>query len=222
MKNLVVIPTRKRGVLVRRNILISIENSRNSKFLLSVDDDDDSDYSWAQANEIDILRGRNSNMNQALNRAANMNANSFDFITFMGDDHVARTREWDLKLIDSIKGMSFGIAYGDDLIAGGNLPTAALISSAFIRTLGYMAPPILRHMYIDDFWLTIGSKTGSLRFNSDVVIEHMHHSVGKANLDSTYKSTNRHVVNLRDKASFLLYKLTGLSSDLRKLRRNFS
>jgi len=75
-------------------------------------------------------------MNGTLNLIANKYADKYEYIAFMGDDHRPRTIGWDQKLVDSIADINNGIAYGNDLFQGINLPTAVLLKSSIVKTLG--------------------------------------------------------------------------------------
>ena len=217
-RNAVIIPTRGRGRKIRDRILESQANAGSSAFYLSVDEDDLSDYTWASLDGVGIVRGKNACMNEALNRAAIQLCFEYEFLTFMGDDHVARTKDWDLKLIEAAEALGpAAMAYANDLLAGESLPTAVLVDSKLVQRLGYMAPPVLRHMFLDDFWLEIGSRSKKLAYLNDVVLEHLHFSVGKSESDATYENTNQNVKNLRDKFAYNLYKITRLKRDLKKL-----
>jgi hypothetical protein len=199
-------------------ILESVTRSETSEFILSVDSDDSTDYSWAIDNSIKMIRHPNRSMNEALNNAALTYSNQFEFLTFMGDDHVARTNGWDTLLIESISDLSFGLAFGDDLIAGESLPTSVVLSSSLVLTLGYMTPPSLKHMYLDNFWLDLGRKTGRIRYVPNVIIEHMHHSVGKSEFDVTYSKTNKHAKKIADGLRYACYKKFTMPHDIFKLK----
>lgn len=217
--NALIIPTRGRGRLIEPRVLQSLALSSSTDLYLSVDDSDTSDYGWAHKNGVSIITGPNSSMNQALNRAAKELSDSYSYLTFMGDDHIARTQDWDLRLIEALeKTGGFGLAYGNDLLAGKLLPTAVLMDSRIVSSLGYMSPPQLRHMFLDDFWLEIGNRAGCIHYLDHVVIEHLHFSVGKSEKDQIYENTNKNSKNLRDKLIFSLYKLVRLRSDLRKIK----
>lgn len=159
-------------------------------------------------------------MNQALNRAAVQVCNEYEFVSFMGDDHVARTENWDGRLMEAARQSgSPGLSYGNDLLAGEALPTAVLMDSRLIRTLGYMTPPSLRHMFLDDFWLEIGTRLGRIRYLEDVVVEHMHFSAGKSVKDLTYESTNQNIKNFNDGLRYKLYLNLRAKADVEKIKR---
>jgi hypothetical protein len=109
------------------------------------------------------------------------------YIGFMGDDHLPRTASWDGTICEALDELgSAGIVYGNDLFQGPNLPTAVFMHAEIVRTLGYMAPPCLRHMFLDNFWLELGRSAGTIRYLPDVIIEHMHPEAGKAPEDDNY------------------------------------
>jgi hypothetical protein len=111
-------------------------------------------------------------------------------IGFMGDDHRPRTKGWDVDVMEALRfGEKSGVAYGNDLVHGPAIPTAAFITADLVRKLGYMAPPGLTHMYADNFWRLLGEAT-SLTYLPNTVIEHMHPIVGKAEWSEQYAEVN--------------------------------
>lgn len=113
-----------------------------------------------------------------------------DIIGFMGDDHRPRTYGWDLEIEELIgAGCVPGVAYGNDLVHGPEIPTAAFVSAELVRKLGYMAPPGLIHMYADNFWKLLGQTT-NLHYLPNVIFEHLHPIVGKAEWTPQYEEVN--------------------------------
>lgn len=125
-------------------------------------------------------------------------------IGFMGDDHRPRTEGWDRRIVEALSDRP-GVAYGNDLLQGANLPTAAFLSATIIDALGYMVPRGLVHMYLDNFWKELGTNLDALTYLEDVVIEHMHPFAGKAELDEGYQRVNAPEVYARDKRVFENY-----------------
>jgi hypothetical protein len=109
-------------------------------------------------------------------------------VGFMGDDHRVRTRGWDVALADAAGPV--GIAYGNDLLRGEELPTSVVMGADVIATTGHMVPPTLQHLYIDDYWKALGIGMDRLAYLPDVVIEHLHPAAGKAPMDDSYRTTN--------------------------------
>jgi hypothetical protein len=141
-------------------------------------------------------------------------------VGFMGDDHLPRTGGWDKALIDSLSGQP-GVAFGNDLIQGEKLPTACIISADIIRSLGYMCPPDQVHLYLDDFWKALGCNT-HLVYRNDVVVEHLHPTVGHAQWDDSYRQNNDPAQYNLDHAAYSRFLVTRWPSDLAKLRKDLS
>ena len=140
------------------------------------------------------------------------------YIGFMGDDHLPRTPCWDTAVSGALDDLGSGIVYGNDLLQGEKLPTAAFMTADIIRTLGSMCPPTLEHLYIDNAWLELGRAMGRLRYLPDVVIEHLHPAAGKAATDQTYAEANAPDRYRRDRAAFETWRSDGLPRDLELLR----
>lgn len=124
-----------------------------------------------------------------------------DAFGFMGDDHVPRSPRWDAELYAAAV-IPNGIAYGDDLLQRSNLPTAVLMDAEIVRKLGWLVPPGIKHMYIDNWWRDLGNALGTLRYVDHVVIEHMHPVAGKAEKDEGYRRTNTDRMYTEDEAAY--------------------
>lgn len=142
-----------------------------------------------------------------------------DFVGFMGDDHLPRTKNWDDKLTDELRILKTGIVYGDDLFQHERLPTAAFMTANIPDRLGFMAPNELRHLYVDDYWKDLGNGIGKLLYYPEVVIEHLHYLNSKSIQDETYERNNNARAASADRAMYLLYKSTGkLNRDIAAVR----
>jgi hypothetical protein len=142
-----------------------------------------------------------------------------DVLVFLGDDHLPRTTGWDKALADALAGKPAAIAYGNDLLQGERIPTAVAMTASIPRVLGYMAPPALAHLYVDNVWRDWGEGIGALTYLPDVIIEHLHPAAGKAERDAGYDAVNAVEVDSADKAAYLAYRDGGgLAADLEKLR----
>jgi hypothetical protein len=139
-------------------------------------------------------------------------------IGFMGDDHRPRTLGWDRAYVDALSDLGTGIVYGDDLFQGRRLPTQCAMTADIVRALGYMAPPALTHLYVDNFWLSLGEQAQCIRYLPDVVIEHRHPVVGKAQWDEGYQRVNDGTMYAKDSAAFADYCRTALAEDVAKVR----
>lgn len=139
-------------------------------------------------------------------------------IGFCGDDHRPRTHGWDKAYLDALREMGTGIVYGNDLLQGENIPTQVAMTSDIVRALGYMAPPSLTHLYVDNFWKVLGNGADCLRYLPDVIVEHLHPVAGKAEWDEGYKRVNSRAMYERDAAAFDEWLSTSMLSDVAKVR----
>lgn len=155
-----------------------------------------------------------------LNRAANLSLmflNSPKYLGFMGDDHLPQTRGWDVQIMANLNQDFPSFAYGNDLFQREKLPTACFMSSVVVDELGYMAPPELKHLYVDNFWKDLGEALGAITYLDDVIIEHLHFANGKSPHDETYEHANAH--NEADKAAYEEYLKNSFEFDVELLKR---
>jgi hypothetical protein len=113
-----------------------------------------------------------------------------------------------------------GIAFGDDLVQGELLPTAVFMTTDIIQALGYMAPPGLDHLHIDTVWRDWGELLGPEHYHyiPQLIIEHMHPLVGKAEWDEGHRRVNSDEQWAHDELAYTSYRAEALPSDAAKLR----
>lgn len=168
-----------------------------------------------------IYESGTTGMNASLNEAAHYFTQAVDdrpfAIGFMGDDHLPRTPGWDLHYLATLATLGTGIVYGNDLLQGQNLPTQVAITSDIIRRIGYMAPPDLKHLYMDNYWKDLGEGAGCIRYLPDVIVEHLHPVAGKAAWDDNYARVNAH--DAHDSAAYAELRAKGwLRHDINLVR----
>jgi hypothetical protein len=108
------------------------------------------------------------------------------------DDHIFRTPGWDASFIEEIeKNGGWGLACGNDLLTPDwkvhRHPSGTVMSGNVVRTLGYFTNPRFQHIGVDTWQRDLFESIGKLFFIPEVVIEHMHAHVGKAEIDAQYK-----------------------------------
>lgn len=191
--------------------------SNKARLLVVVDDDDPELLGYlelglsARAPGIDLwsLPPRGS-MVGALNQAVRLLGPSdvfpsLDFpfaLGFMGDDHRPRTPGWDLDVVAELRRLGMGIVTGRDGFREDHLPTWCAMTSNIVKILGYMAPPGLVHIAVDNAWMTLGSALGAFSYLPHVLVEHMHPFAGKAQMDAGYARVNAGSMYERDLAEF--------------------
>lgn len=188
---LVIVPTRGRPQNIAR-LEKALKDTRTSvaDFLYVVDDDDPSamDYARMGLERLSVIP--RMRLVGSLNFIAPRYTGQYDAIGFMGDDHLPVTPFWDQTILTEIASQDVFrrplVAYGNDLIQGANLPTAVFMSSRVVKALGWFAPPVLTHLYADNFWLLLGQELGALTYLPDVVIQHLHPVGGTAPWDDGY------------------------------------
>ena len=213
--NLVIIPTRGRPDNAERAMKQLQEFSTISDLMLAIDDDDEANYPRLDGITYEV--NPRLRMNGTLNLVANKYADKYETITFLGDDHMVRTEGWDEKLYAPIKEKGYGLSYGNDLFQKENLPTAVMQSTNIIRTLGYFAPPKLIHLYMDNYWKTLGQVLNALFYKDDVIVEHMHYLVGKSTVDEGYIEVNSGEIYNKDRETFIEYVNTEFPAEIAKL-----
>lgn len=191
------------------------KNSTISDLCIGIDNDEYELY--PKLNNVIYDINPNMQLGPKLNLLANKYCHEYKYIAFMGDDHLIQTIAWDQKLIEPIKEVQYGMSYGNDLIKGELLPTAILMNSNIIQQLGYMCPPNQVHLYLDDFWLHLGKTLGTIVYCSDVIIEHMHFTTGKSEIDKTYVESNSPELYQYDEAAYKKYLNDQFKNDIKKL-----
>lgn len=157
-----------------------------------------------------------------LNYVARRWSTQVEYVGFMGDDHLPRTRGWDEQMAGELDSLEPRIAYGNDLLQGANLPTAVFMQSRMIRAMGVMAPQVMRHLYLDNFWKELGERVGGLRYRDDVIIEHLHPVAGKAAMDEGYARVNAAEADRRDREAWVDYRDgEGFAALLRLVREEY-
>lgn len=139
----------------------------------------------------------------------------FDIIGQFGDDHHPRTLRWDAAVTEAMRPM--GVVYGNDLHQGERLPTVAFMDAEIIRRLGYMVPPEIQHLYMDNWFRALGERLGTLTYLPDVVIEHMHPHAGKAEMDDGYRQVNSRAAYKAGKRAFDWYMSRRFDDDIARL-----
>lgn len=215
-KLLTIVPTRSRNEKHKELTELFLKTSKVSDLLFGLDEDDQHTYDRLNGVMYDV--NPRLRMNGTLNLLANKYCNEYEYICFIGDDHRPRTEGWDEKLLASIKGKPYGMAYGNDLLKGKKLPTAILMDSNIIKKIGFMAPPILIHLYLDNFWKDFGNALGTLTYSDDVVLEHLHYSRGKSDIDEVYLEANSSAVKSADQENYEKYKVEQFQIDLEKCK----
>lgn len=146
-------------------------------------------------------------------------------IGWAGDDHLPRTDGWAQRYLAELHDLGTGVVYGDDQHHGQKIPTQWAMTADIVRAIGRMIPALVSHLYSDNAVGALAEAAGCLRYLPDVVIEHMHPIMGKAEWDEQYRAMNTRERARADKATFerwqarpLDHPRAGLASQAAKVR----
>jgi len=213
--NLVILPTRSRPDNAERCINALKEHSVMSDFVIAIDDDQSDLYPRLDGVTYEV--NPRLRMNGTLNLVANKYADKYETIFFLGDDHLVQTPSWDEYLTKAIKHKGYGLAYGNDLLQKHQLATAVMMSTNIIKAVGYMAPPKLVHLYMDNYWMILGQRLGTLWYFDNVIIEHLHPVAGKVEWDEQYREANSNEVANADRMELHRYMEEDFAGELEKI-----
>lgn len=193
-KILVIVPSRSQGNGREKNIDRFIDAWKEhteglSDIVIALDPDDEHYYN-RRKEAIYFVNKVRERMIPTLNKCANVFAKDYEMVAFFGDDHLIKTN-WESEMYQANKECGVnGIFYGNDLLQGEKLATAVCLDSRIITSLGYFAPPMLIHLFADNFWMDLGKDLGTLRYFPHIIFEHLHPHISKTEMDSMYLESN--------------------------------
>ena len=217
----IIVPSRGRPQSIAE-LVKSLEETKTSSSLYVVIDEDDPTLEEYKKLSVElefnymITEREGKGMAKPLNKAAKFlsDAGWYDHFCFLGDDHRPRTIDWDMQLVNKLDWMETGLAYGDDLLQGEQLPTAVAMSGNIVKALGGMVPPNMIHLYLDNFWLQLGRDLDAICYMPEVVIEHLHPVAGKGEWDDQYREVNAEEVYSADAIAFKEYMASNAYQEL--------
>ena len=201
MRNLVVlVPSRNRPQNIEDLIKSFDETETESDLIVIVDDDEPQMDAYLQLGcDVLMVEKQGKGMAKPLNFAARHYAHKYRHFAFLGDDHRPRTKNWDVHFINKLDELGTGLVYGNDLLQGENLATAVAMTGNIVKELGGMVPQDMIHLYLDNFWMTLGKDLNALAYLPEVILEHLHPVAGKAEWDDQYREVNAPEVYSADK-----------------------
>ena len=215
IKMKVLVPSRGRPENIQRLIDAFGETWAHAELVVVVDNDDPTVEQYKAIDGITLHVDDRLRLGGTLNKWAPILAEECDIIGFMGDDHVPRTNEWDFVIEGHCRRNS--VIYGNDLLQGENLATAVFMDSNIVKKLGFFVLPGQIHLFMDNFWMTLGRELGTLTYLPHVIIEHMHRDNGKSESDQTYVEANSPENWSNDEAVYRRWMASDMASDIRKV-----
>jgi hypothetical protein len=220
------IPTRNRPNSIK-HILEEYKIYGNGyiDFVIGVDEDDEYIGDYVRlANDYNVILyiAQRKRLGPTLNDMSVKYAKKYFALGFIGDDMRPRTEGWDGKIMSSLQQLKTGIVHGDDGHWGKDLATQVFMTSDIVQTLGYMVPPGMIHMYLDNFWSEFAREINKFVYRGDILIEHLHPAWGKAPKDSLYEETNTNERMNSDRLLYEKYKDEYFDADARRVKEYIS
>ena len=218
MRNLVIlVPSRNRPDSIAELIKSLDETETESDLIVVIDSDEPQIEAYFELGcDVLMVEKNGKGMAKPLNFAANHYRDKYRHFAFLGDDHRPRTKNWDTIFINALDELGIGLVYGDDLLQGENLATAVAMSGEIVKELGGMVPQDMIHLYLDNFWMTLGKDLNALRYIPEVVLEHLHPIAGKAEWDDQYREVNAPDVYSADRIALDNYLASDAYQELLK------
>ncbi len=217
-----IVPSRGRPENIVRLYEALAKTDSDVDLIVGVDGDDPrvDDYvdACVDRNFILVISPERRRFGATLNALAKRFAEEYEYLAWMGDDHLPITEHWDRRYIEELSKMDAGIVYGNDLVQGENIPTQMGFTSNIVKALGYAVPEGFIHLYIDNYFLELGRAIGGCCYLPDVIVQHLHPSAGGAQEDQTYREANSKENWSNDQRRFHEYMIEELTMDAEKIR----
>lgn len=195
----ILLPTRGRPENLVRFITAVENTAKDYHIYLRLDVDDPAAAEYDEIGGMDHQRisayhGDRIGFGASLNELAfYAERDGCSHLAMMGDDVVPVTPGWDVALVEAL-GDRLGVAYGDDGLRekhSPDLPTHYVTQTEVYRRLGYLAPPTIRHLFLDNVARDVGRYLDHFVF-VPVKITHHHPWIDGEHLhDATYAEGGR-------------------------------
>jgi len=127
----------------------------------------------------------------------------FKYIGFVGDDVVIQTPSFDKIICEEFEAdPTLKIIHCADKMHNGQIANHWVIRADVIAAVGFFALPVCKHMFIDNFWTTVGTDTESIKYLDSVMWEHLHYMNKKSAMDATYEATNNSETFKHDEVAY--------------------
>lgn len=109
------------------------------------------------------------------------------WLGLIGDDCVPETDAWDRRMVQALDGANI-VSCNDAWQAPRRLGNCWVMAGDVVRAVGYVFPPGMQHLYVDDVWETIGQAAQCWRCLMSVRVAHRHVLKGEADPDETHRA----------------------------------
>lgn len=198
-------PTRNRVDGAKRlvdSIISTASDPASVEILFYVDSDDPSITRYQEVLGDMVTVGEPMSVSKSWNIIAQKS--NGDILTMANDDQVYRTNGWDSRIVEETQKFPDQIycMWTQDGINGSGHCAFPIVSRKWYETLGYFSPGIFEFLYNDTWIMDIGRRVGRLHYIEDVVLEHLHFTAEKSEMDDTYARSRRDGQVDRDRKKF--------------------
>lgn len=198
----ILLPTRGRPANLHRFIEATVMTGVDWHLYIRLDYDDPEGLEYDRVlerwehyrDQLTVISGARVRFGPSLNELAERaDRDGMSHLGMFGDDVMPVSHGWDAALVDAL-GDSLGVAYGDDGLRkmhAPDLPTHYVTQTEVYRRLGYLAPPGIYHLFLDNVARDIGRALKNFVF-VPVKVLHLHPWIQGEHLhDPTYAEGGR-------------------------------
>lgn len=112
---------------------------------------------------------------------------SCSWLGLIGDDCVPETVGWDRRLVAGLD-RNLIVSCDDAWQAPRRVANCWVVSGDLVRSVGYLFPPGLHHLFVDDVWETIGREGACWHCDMSVRVAHRSVLRGDGPIDDTHRA----------------------------------
>lgn len=197
MKIAILVPTRERmnnRLTLLFSILTTVNDVNNVNVYYGVDKDDptlDTIKKVAQGIPcLKVIEIDNDGKFLGLGKLWNIlvDESNEDIISMVGDDMVFKTKDWDIKLLEEFKSMpsdNIKAIHCNDACHGAKLAVNLFCHRKYAQVMGRFMREEFKINWVDQWLHQVFSSFDRLVYRDDIMIEHRHWVLGKAQRDNT-------------------------------------
>lgn len=192
-------PTRKRVSGLKRmwdSALNTADNPEYIELVIYVDHDDQETLDFLSINKTEQFKIIHEDLykKEIYSNLHNICCEhaSADIVFGCADDLIFRTNGWDSIVLSKFKDYDDGLifAYPNDGYWGEKFGTHGFFHKNWFNVLGYLSPPIFTVGYSDNYINDIAKAIDRFIYLDNILIEHMHWTFGKMEMDTTAKEAH--------------------------------
>jgi hypothetical protein len=187
-----------------------------SDVFILVDEDDVEKYKFLNNYDVEVLVVPHpKTLMEKINYYALDISSKYKYVGFVGDDIIFKMH-WESEFFKFLSSVDFGLAYANDLIQDGRVPTHPFITSNMINALGFFGCPAVNHNFFDNYWLDMVRLVGDVKYFNEIIMEHNHQSLDNNLKDKIYFEIFNSVE--KDLMAYREYMHKNTVSDAKKIK----